>query len=435
VITEWDAAGWRPSKGELDRYGNEIPDEEYTTADFERVVALRARTQAVARHLSDYLANTDRYGKTIVFCVDQEHASEMRSALGNLNADLVKEHPDYVCRVTSNEGDIGRGHLSHFQDVERQTPAILTTSQMLTTGVDAPTVKNVVLVRVINSMTEFKQTIGRGTRVRDDYDKLFFSILDYTGSATRLFADPDFDGDPVIETQETVDKEGVTIEETVCEEQPLTPEDEEAFQTEVSELPPDIEEVANIRKYYIDGGQVAIATHLVYELDPDGKQLRVVRFVDYTAEKVRTLFTNAHELREEWADPVKRVDVVAALEECGIAYEHLAEEAGQPDADPLDLICHLAFNAPLRTRRERAQRLRSERKDFFEQYRAEARQILEDLLDKYTEHGATQFEVPDVLEVPPINAFGNVIEIAKLFGGVSKLRLAVNQLQALLYAA
>ncbi len=435
VITEWDAAGWRPSKGELDRFGNEIPDEEYTTADFERVVALRARTQAVARHLSDYLASTDRYGKTIVFCVDQEHASEMRKALGNLNADLVKESSDYVCRVTSNEGDIGRGHLSHFQDVERQTPVILTTSQLLTTGVDAPTVKNVVLVRIVNAMTEFKQMIGRGTRVRDDYDKLFFSILDYTGSATRLFADPDFDGDPVIETQETVDESGATVEETVCEEQPLTPEDEEAFETEVTQLPSDVEEEVQRRKYYVDGGHVEIATHLVYELDPDGKQLRVVRFTDYTAEKVRTLFANAHNLREEWADPLKRVDVVAALEERGIAYEHVAEEAGQPDADPLDLLCHLAFNAPLRTRRERAQRLRSERKDFFEQYAPEARRILEELLEKYTEHGATQFEVPGVLEVPPINAFGNVIEIAKLFGGAQKLRVAVNQLQALLYAA
>jgi type I restriction enzyme, R subunit len=435
VITEWDAAGWRPSKGELDRYGNAIPDEEYTTTDFERVVALRARTQAVAHHLSDYLASTDRYGKTIVFCVDQEHASEMRTALGNLNADVVKEHPDYVCRVTSDEGDIGRGHLSHFQDVERQTPVILTTSQMLTTGVDAPTVKNVVLMRVVNAMTEFKQMIGRGTRVRDDYDKLFFTILDYTGSATRAFADPEFDGDPVIETQETVNEAGETIEETVCEEQPLAPEDEEAFEGEVTELPPDADDEATRRKYYVDGGHVEIATHLVYELDPDGKQLRVVRFVDYTAEKVRTLFANAHELREEWADPVKRVDVLAALEERGIAYEHLAEEAGQPDADPLDLLCYLAFNAPLRTRRERAQRLRSERKDFFEQYGAEARQILEDLLDKYTEHGATQFAVPDVLEVPPISAFGNVIEIAKLFGGAQKLRAAVNQLQALLYAA
>ncbi len=436
VITEWDAAGWRPSKGELDRYGNEIPDEEYTTADFERVVALRARTRAVARHLSDYMRSTDRYGKTIVFCVDQEHASEMRAALGNLNADLVREHSDYVCRVTSDEGDIGRGHLSHFQDVERQTPVILTTSQLLTTGVDAPTVKNVVLVRVVNSMTEFKQMIGRGTRVRDDYDKLFFTILDYTGSATRLFADPDFDGDPVIETQETVDEEGATVEEEVVAEQPLEPEDKEAFEEEVTELPPaDEDEQLKRRKYYVDGGHVEIATHLVYELDPDGKQLRVVRFTDYTAAKVRTLFANAHDLRAQWADPASRVDVLAALEERGISYEHLAEEAGQPDADPLDLLCHLAFNAPLHTRRERARRLRSERKDFFAQYGPEARQILEDLLDKYTEHGATQFDVPEALEVPPINAFGNVIEIAKLFGGTQKLRAAVNELQALLYAA
>jgi len=435
VITEWDAAGWRPSKGELDRYGNEIPDDEYTTVDFERVVALRARTQAVARHLSDYLASTDRYGKTIVFCVDQEHASEMRKALGNLNADLVKQHSDYTCRVTSDEGDIGRGHLSHFQDVERQTPVILTTSQLLTTGVDAPTVKNVVLVRVVSSMVEFKQMIGRGTRVRDDYDKLFFTILDYTGSATRLFADPEFDGDPVVETQETVDEEGATVEEEVIEEQELTPEDEEALSEEVTELEADAGDEVERRKYYVDGGHVEIATHLVYELDPDGKQLRVVRFTDYTREKVRTLWTSAHELREQWADPVTRGDVLEALEERGISYEHLAVEAGQPDADPLDLLCHLAFNAPLRTRRERTGSLRSEHRDFFEQYGRDARQVLEHLLDKYTEHGATQFEVPEVLEVPPISAFGNVIEIGKLFGGARKLRAAVNELQALLYAA
>jgi type I restriction enzyme R subunit len=184
VITTWDAAGWRPSQGDLDRYGREIPDEEYHTNEFERVVSLRARTEAVARHLAEYMKKTDRYAKTIVFCVDQEHADEMRRALNNLNADLVRENADFVCRVTSDEGGVGRGHLSNFQDVERRTPVILTTSQMLTTGVDAPTVQNVVLVRVINSMTEFKQIIGRGTRVRDDYGKLFFNILDYTGSAT-----------------------------------------------------------------------------------------------------------------------------------------------------------------------------------------------------------------------------------------------------------
>ena len=178
------------------------------TKDFERVVALRKRTEAIARHLSDFMKHNDRFAKTIVFCVDQEHASEMRQALNNLNADLVKKFPDYVCRVTADEGDIGRGHLSRFQDVESQTPVILTTSQLLTTGVDAPTCKNIVLARVVGSMTEFKQIIGRGTRVRDDYGKLWFNILDYTGSATQQFADPEFDGDPAFISQEEIDAAG-----------------------------------------------------------------------------------------------------------------------------------------------------------------------------------------------------------------------------------
>jgi len=211
IVTTADAAGWRPSKGELDRYGREIPDGLYGTQDFERVVALKARTQAIARHLSNYLRKTDRLAKTIVFCVDQEHAEEMRKALNNENADLVKDHPDYVCRVVSDEGQVGRGHLSNFQELEKTAPVILTTSQMLTTGVDMPTCKNVVLARVINSMTDFKQIIGRGTRVRDDYGKLYFSILDYTGSATRLFADPDFDGEPTRITEEEMNGEGETV--------------------------------------------------------------------------------------------------------------------------------------------------------------------------------------------------------------------------------
>lgn len=429
VVTTWDAAGWRPTQGELDRFGREIPDEEYHTNDFERRVSLRARTEAVARHLSDYLRRTDRFAKTIVFCVDQEHADEMRRAMNNLNADLVRDDPDYVCRITSDEGDLGRGHLSNFQDLERRTPVIVTTSQLLTTGVDAPTVQNIVLVRVINSMTEFKQIIGRGTRVRDDYGKLFFSILDYTGAATRLFADPDFDGDPNIETEQTIDENGEpTSEETV-----VTPEEEPEGQSP-EELPPDTDDGPR-RKFYVDGGRVEVAAHLVYELDPDGNQLRVVQFTDYTADKVRTLYRNAAELRGQWADPAQRRGIIDRLEERGIDFDHLAETANQPDADPLDLLCHLAFNAPLRTRRERAQRLRAERPDFFDQYGPEARQILNELLDKYTEHGTAQFVVPDALEVPPINEHGNVIEIAAKFGDVARLRDAVNQLQSLLYAA
>ncbi|WP_430453410.1 EcoAI/FtnUII family type I restriction enzme subunit R [Rhodopirellula europaea] len=429
IVTTWDAVGWRPSAGELDRFGREIPDEEYQTTDFERVVSLRARTDAVAKHLTEYLKKTDRFGKTIVFCVDQEHADEMRRALNNLNADLVRDNPDYVCRVTSDEKEIGRGHLSNFQDLERRTPVILTTSQLLTTGVDAPTVQNIVLVRIINSMTEFKQIIGRGTRVRDDYGKLFFSILDYTGSATRLFADPDFDGDPTIETEQTINDEG----ETVVDEVITVQEEEEGYEV-TTELPPDEPDEPR-RKFYFDGGQVEIAAHLVYELDPDGTQLRVVQFTDYTADKVRTLYRNAAELRGEWADPQKRSDIIEKLEDRGIDFDQLAESANQPDADPLDLICHLAFNAPLRTRRERAQRLRSDRSDFFEQFGPEAHNILNELLDKYTEHGTAQFVIPDVLEVPPISEHGNVIEIAKRFGGVEELRKAIIQLQTLLYAA
>ncbi len=430
VVTTWDAAGWRPTQGELDRFGREVPDEEYHTNDFERRVALRARTEAVARHLIEYMRRTDRFAKTIVFCVDQEHADEMRRAVNNLSADLVRDDADYVCRVTSDEGDIGRGHLSNFQDVERRTPVILTTSQLLTTGIDAPTVQNIVLVRMVNSMTEFKQIIGRGTRVRDDYGKLFFSILDYTGSATRMFADPDFDGEPSIETEQTIDETGEpTSDETV-----VTFEDAPGDDEGPTDLPPDIDDGPR-RKFYVDGGHVEVAAHLVFELDPDGNQLRVVQFTDYTADKVRMLYRNAAELRGEWADPDRRREIIDRLEERGIDFDHLAETANQPDADPLDLLCHLAFNAPLRTRRERAQRLRTERQDFFDQYGPEAREILNELLDKYTEYGTAQFVVPDILELPPINEHGNVIEIAAKFGNAARLREAVNQLQTLLYEA
>ena len=430
VITEWDAAGWRPSQGDLDRYGRPIPDEEYQTQDFEHVVALRARTEAIARHLTQFLKNSDRHAKTIVFCVDQEHASEMRAILNNLNADLAAQHPDYVCRVTSDEGDIGKGHLGRFQDVDTTTPTILTTSQLLTTGVDAPTCKNVVLARIVNSMSEFKQIIGRGTRVRDDYGKLWFNIIDYTGSATRLFADPAFDGDPVRVTEEETDAAGEVKETTIITEA-CDAEINSANQVgEIIEPP-----YTDRRKFYYDGGQVEIAAHLVYELDPDGRQLRVVRYTEYAADKVRSLCPSAPELRVQWADPVKRAEIIQKLAERGVDFQALAESANQPEADPFDLLCHLAFNAPLKTRRERAQALKSERMDFFDQYAPEARAILEELLEKYAEHGDAQFVLPDVLHVPPISSHGTLGDILNLFGGADQLRAAVNALQAALYAA
>ncbi|MGE5852490.1 MAG: EcoAI/FtnUII family type I restriction enzme subunit R, partial [Deltaproteobacteria bacterium] len=259
IVTEWDAAGWRPSQGDLDRYGRTIPDNEYQTVDFERAVALKARTQAIARNLTDFMKKTDRFAKTIVFCVDQEHADEMRAALNNLNADLVKQYPDYVCRITSDEGSLGKGLLSKFQELETVTPVLVTTSQLLTTGVDIPTCKNIVLARVVGSMVEFKQIIGRGTRVRDDYDKYYFNILDYTGSATRLFADPDFDGEPALVTEQEMTEAGETISELVTEETTVAESEEDDAAT----ITDDSEGVR--RKYYFDGGNVEIAAHLVYE--------------------------------------------------------------------------------------------------------------------------------------------------------------------------
>jgi type I restriction enzyme R subunit len=428
IITQWDAAGWRPSRDEVDRFGRPIPDDEYQTKDFERVIALRARTHAIAHHLTEFLKKSDRFAKTIVFCVDQEHASEMREALGNLNADLRAQYPDYICRVTADEGQIGRGHLSRFQDVETRTPTILTTSQLLTTGVDAPTCKNVVLARIVGSMSEFKQIIGRGTRLRDDYGKLWFNILDYTGAATRMFADPTFDGDPVQVTEEEVNENGDTTQTT---ETTAEGEEEPADTGPAIIEPPDGEP----RKFYYDGGQVTIVAHLVHELDPNGRQLRVVRYTDYAADAVRTLCPSAQELRKRWADAEQRSEIIQALTERGVSFEELAEQAQQPDADPFDLLCHLAFNAPLRTRRERAQRLQQERKDFFERYSPEARQILNELLEKYALHGDAQFALPDVLHVPPISNHGNPGEIIRLFGSPEQLRTAVNDLQGILYGS
>jgi type I restriction enzyme, R subunit len=435
IVSTVDAAGWRPTPGEVDRYGREIPDSLYGTPDFDRLIALKARTEAIARNLTDFLKKSDRFAKTIVFCADQEHAEEMHRALNNCNADLAKQYQDYVARVVSDEGDIGRSHLGRFMELETKTPVILTTSQMLTTGVDAPTCKNVVLVRTINSMTEFKQIIGRGTRVRDDYGKLFFNIIDYTGSATRLFADPDFDGDPVLITEEEVDATGETVgEPTIVEEQEPVQLDEE------TELPPGTgltfdDDQGPPRKFYVDGGVVEIAAHVVWDLDADGRRLQAKKFTEYTAESVRSMYPSAADLRAKWSAPDERATIITALEERGISFEELAEAAKQPDADPFDLLCHVAYSAPIRSRRERAEAARNDGKAFFGRFTNGAREVLNELLEKYVEFGTAQFQIPDILKVPPLTNHGNVIEIAELFGGPDQLRSAVGELQQLLYAA
>ncbi|MCP5523265.1 MAG: DEAD/DEAH box helicase family protein [Verrucomicrobiales bacterium] len=439
VVTSADATGWRPTKGELDNLGREIPDEEYHTADFERRLSLRPRSQAIARHLTNFLKKSDRFDKTIVFCVDQEHADEMRQLLNNLNADLVKNHPDYVCRVTSDEGDIGKGHLGRFQELESETPVILTTSHLLSTGVDAPMVRNVVLIRIVGTMTEFKQIIGRGTRLREDYDKFFFNILDYTGTATRHFADKEFDGDPEFISEEEIDEDGNTTAATVIASGPDESDDDDRGQVLVDPPPADIIEPPNPptepSKYYVIKGDVSISTHAIRDLDEAGKQLRLSEFRDYTADTVRSLFPDMAAFRHQWSEPTRRAEVTAALQEKGINPTEVGEVLGSPEADPFDFLCNLAWNAPVLTRKERAVRLRSAKPDFFATFSEPAREILDALLTKYAEHGPVEFTIPESLKVPPLSNLGNVSEITQRFGGADPFREAVARLQELLYAA
>lgn len=434
VITTADAAGWRPNRDELDRYGRAIPDDEYQTKDFERVIALRARTKAMAKHLTNFLHGSDRFAKTLVFCVDQEHAAEMRQELINLNSDLVREYPDYVCRVTSDEGAIGLGHLSNFQDIDKPTPTILTTSQLLTTGVDAETVKNVVLARVVGSRSEFKQIIGRGTRLRVDYGKEFFNIIDFTGTATQHFADPEFDGDPIRIEEVTLSKEGDVIATAIALEHPeyeaVPSADEPEVLGEITSKESD-----EPRKFYVDGGHVEVIGHLIYDLDADGKKLQVVRYTEYSARTIRSLFPNRTDLKSAWAKPDTRAEVLRELAERHISFDELIASTGQQDADSFDLLCHLAWNAPLLTRRQRAEQAHSQTQALFSRYGETAREILGLLLDRYIERGVIQFNtLSELLKVDPFDRYGSPSEIAsRHFGGVPILREAVGSLQAALY--
>jgi type I restriction enzyme R subunit len=439
VITTVDAAGWRPSKDELDRFGREVPDDEYQTKDFERVVALRSRTRAMARHLTDFLKGTDRFAKTLVFCVDQEHAAEMRQELLNLNSDLVKQYPDFVCRVTADEGGIGLTHLANFQDVDKPTPVILTTSQLLTTGVDAEMVKNVVLARVVGSRAEFKQIVGRGTRLKVDYGKEYFNIIDFTGTATRHFADPDFDGDPARIEEVVVDESGEVVDTTLDEalivaepdaEYVVEAESGETGGSEIISEPP-----AEPRKFYIDGGEVEVIGHLVYDLDTDGKKLQVVKYTDYSGRAVRTLYPTREALQSAWANPDTRTEVLRELTERGISFEELAASSEQPDADPFDLMCHLAWNAPLLTRRQRAEQARRQAQDLFTQHGETAREILALLLERYIERGILQFNtISELMKVQPFDRYGTPSEIAtRHFGGVIGMKNAITRLQTALY--
>jgi type I restriction enzyme R subunit len=428
VITDIDASGLQIGAGVLDRFNREIPPGLYGTKDYERLISLLTRTEVVARHLTEYLKRTNRFDKTIVFCVDQPHAADMRKALNNLNADLTRIHVDYVARVVSEEQAVGRGHLDNFQDPEKETPVILTTSQMLTTGVDAPTVRNVVLFKPISSMTDFKQIIGRGTRVNEEHNKFWFTIIDYVG-ATQLFYDSAFDGDPVRVTRTEIDRDGNEIRVEDSEEGTLEPEkDLKGFEKplgSIGELP---------RKYYLDNVQVYIAGEQAFELDPEGHILKTVEFTDYVTQNIRRLNLTAEHLRQLWPQAERRKEILEQLRSRGIDPDHLACVTHQEDADALDLLLHVAYNAPLVTRRERAEKLRQKKANFFNIFTPAAREILDSLLEKYADYGIGEFDqLPRVLQVSPFDRYGSTYEIYQLFGGAEKLLQAVDELQSFLY--
>jgi type I restriction enzyme, R subunit len=430
VILSPDAHGWSPDPEQRDRFGREIPEGLYETWDFERVVSILARTDEAARHLTEYMRRTDPMAKTIVFCVDSEHAAQMRQALIEANSDLARQYPNYVVRIVSDEGEDGRRHLSDLADPESQTPVIATTSQLLSTGVDLPTVRNIVLFKPIGSMVEFKQIIGRGTRLYPDEDKLTFDIIDYA-RATALFEDPEFDGPPEAPPLiEEIDDQGRLVESSEVSEPepPYAPAEDTGAEEEWLVD-------AGARKFYVDDAAAYVAAEGFYLPDPDDGRLRLVEYSDYLASQVRRLFTSAASLRDVWQAPVGREEVIAALEARGVSLDEAGGNLGLGDMDAVDLLVHVAWNGPAITRGDRARRLRTDRRDFLDAFVPEARAVLNDLLDKYAEHGISQLDDPRVLEVPPLDRHGTVVEIANRFGGSEGLRTAISELEELLYAA
>jgi type I restriction enzyme R subunit len=433
VVTETDATGFRPEEGQLDDKGELIPDGIYTTPDFENTLSYLPRTKAVVKHLYNFMVKYGRFDKTIVFCVNQEHADQFRREISNLNTDLVQQYPDYVVRIVSEEGDIGKGHLGRFMDIDEPIPVVVTTSKLLSTGVDVPTCKNIVIFRTINSPTEFKQIVGRGTRVREDKEKLFFTILDYTGSATRNFADPDFDGEPPLITEDEIDGDGNVIDGDEWTPEPTPDENDDWEDDDDTDEPPTGGGGGEPRrKYYITEGTVSIVSESVQILDANGK-LRTVQFTQYAKEQITTMFPTMNDFRSKWNDLQERQHILDELENNGISIEQLMEITKQQDVDPFDLLCFVAFDLKPLTRKQRADLLKKNKPDFFAHYSERAKDVLNLILEKYVDYGLNQIR-PDIISVEPITQQGNPIEIVNEFGGMDEFKKAIEELQTLLYA-
>lgn len=426
VSLDRDLEGWRPEQGQRDVHGREIEDRIYNLKDYDRELVIDDRTRIVAKKVSEYMKGTDRYQKTIVFCVDIDHAERMRQALVNENADLAAANPRYVVRMTG-DNEIGKQELDNFIDPESRYPVIATTSKLLTTGVDAQTCELIVLDANIQSMTEFKQIIGRGTRIREDYGKRSFTIMDFRG-VTNLFADPDFDGTPVQVYEPDADEDVVPPEPEEAPESDIV--DGETSPTDGGWVDPD-EEHGRRYKYRIDGVDVTVVNERVQYYGADGR-LITESLKDYTRRHVRAQYASLDDFLIRWNDAERKQAILAELEEHGLLLDALHEEVGK-DYDPFDLICHVAFDQPPLTRRERAENVR--KRDYFTRHGEEARRVLDALLDKYADEGVENIEEISVLKVRPFNEIGSPLEIVRGFGGKKKYLDAVHKLEDELYRA
>lgn len=431
VTLDTDAEGFRPYTGQVDKYGNEIPDEEYNIKDFDRRLVIDERTETVAKKVTEFLKNTDRLSKTIIFCVDIAHAERMRQALMNENADLVAENRKYVMRITGDNEE-GKNELNNFIDPEQKYPVLVTTSKLLTTGVDAKTCKLIVLDTNINSMTEFKQIIGRGTRLDPDFDKYFFTIMDFR-QATKLFADPAFDG-PAISTSEKTEDEEITApteeEYQVTQEEALLLKDSADVEYTISDRDVSIDDAPERpKKYYVNGVNVEVLNETVQYYDENGK-LTTESLKSYTKKSLISRYKTLNEFLNDWNDAEKKSAILDELEEQGIFFDELKKEVGK-DLDPFDMILHIAFDKPALTRRERANNV--VKRNYFQKYGEEARKVLQALLEKYSDEGIKALEDMEVLKVQPINQFGSPIEIISFFGGREQYVEAVQEMEQLIY--
>lgn len=428
VILDRDVEGYRPEEGTIDKYGNEVPDEIYKSSDFDRKIVLDERTKIVAKKISDFLKATDRMQKTIVFCQDIEHAERMRQALVNENPDLFHQSSRYIVRITGDNPE-GKKELDHFIDPENPYPVIVTTSKLLTTGVDAQTCKLIVLDSNISSMTEFKQIIGRGTRVRTDYDKYYFTIMDFRG-VTELFADPAFDGDPVVIYRPKEDDPIIPPEEEATDEitEKFTLHDrgEEYLAKDF-----DINEITTPRKYYISGVPVTVINERVQYIGEDGK-LITEALKDYTKRNILNEYKSLEQFLSAWNESERKEAIIEELESRGVFLDALAEEVGR-DLDPFDLICHVAFGREPITRQARAQKAKQAK--YFEEYEGKAREVIDALIEKYADQGITAIDDIGDLVVSPFNEFGTPVQIVSFFGGREKYIRAVRQVEQALYAA